>query len=222
MARLARIIAPGLAHHVLQRGNRRQETFFNDGDREFYLRLLREQCDLYGVQIWSYCLMSNHVHLIVVPTHRESLAKAIGETHKRYSRMINFREGWRGYLWQDRFKSFVLDEKYLYAAVRYVERNPVRAKIVARAEDYRWSSAQARVNKEKSAILDDFYLLEQIPDWSSFLSEEEATDDLKDMRRHVMVGRPLGEVKFLEELAEKLGINFKPKKPGPKSPKALN
>jgi len=216
MARIARVIAPGLPHHVLQRGNRRQNTFFIDTDREVYLRLLKEQCDLYEVEIWAYCLMTNHVHLIVVPAHKESLAKAIGETHKRYTRMINFREGWRGYLWQDRFKSFILGEKYLHAAVRYVERNPVRARIVRKAEDYCWSSARARVYKQENRILDDFYLLEQISDWSAFLAEEDDSSELKDIRRHASVGRPLGDEKFLGLLTDKLRVDFRPRKPGPK------
>ena len=117
--------------------------------------------------------MSNHVHLIAVPEGESGLAKAIGETHKRYTRKVNFREGWRGYLWEGRFKSFVLDEKYVYAAVRYVERNPVRVKIVQRAEDYRWSSALAHVQRRKDPLLSDFYLMEEIEDWSEYLREEE-------------------------------------------------
>ena len=133
MARLARLVIPGLPHHVTQRGNRRQQTFFNDGDYVAYLELMAEWCREEGVEIWSYCLMPNHVHLIAVPKTEDGLRRAIGEAHRRYTRRINFREKWRGYLWQGRFASFIMDEPYLLAAARYVELNPVRAKLVDRA-----------------------------------------------------------------------------------------
>ena len=156
------------------------------------------------------------VHLITMPEHKESLAKGLGETHKRYTRMINFREKWRGYLWQDRFKSFVLDERHVYVAVRYVERNPVRAKMVMRAEEYAYSSARARVNYFKDDLLSDFYLTEQINDWSKYLMEDDQPEDLKLLRRHGATGRPLGSSEFLEWLSRRLGVDVRPKKSGPK------
>lgn len=198
-ARMARIVGEGLPHHVIQRGNRRQTVFFSNNDRVEYLRLLGEQAKKHDVQIWSYCLMSNHVHLIAVPSKAEALSKAIGETHKKYTRMINFREGWRGFLWEGRFKSFLLDEKYVYAAVRYVERNPVRAKIVKRAEDYPWSSAATHVQKLDNPILSRFFLLEEIADWAVYLKEKDNEEDLKLLRRHGSVGRPLGKPAFLKK-----------------------
>ena len=199
-ARMARIVVSGLPHHVIQRGNRRQKVFFNDDDRKEYLKILEGQTKEYHISIWAYCLMENHVHLIVVPSQPGDLAKAIGETHKRYTRMINFREGWRGYLWEGRFKSFVLDEKYVYAAIRYVERNPVRAKIVQKAEGYPWSSAKAHVQKKRDPLLSDFYLLEELEDWSDYLRQEDQEEDLKLFRRHGSVGRPLGRPEFLRML----------------------
>ena len=141
MARSARLVAEGLPHHIIQRGNRRQKVFLTENDKYAYLEFLYAQKLKYNLKIWAYCLMDNHVHLIVVPEKEEVLSKALGEAHKNYTRMINFREGWRGYLWEGRFKSFILDEQYLFAAVRYVERNPVRAKIVQKAHEYKWSSA---------------------------------------------------------------------------------
>jgi len=120
MARIARIVVPGYPHHITQRGNRRQETFFCDDDYKQYIALMAEWCSRCGVTIWAYCLMPNHTHLIAVPRTEEGMRKAIGEAHRRYARMINFREGWRGYLWQGRFSSFVMDERYLLAAVRYI------------------------------------------------------------------------------------------------------
>jgi len=155
MARMARVVIPNIPHHIVQRGNRSQKTFFSDKDKVFYLKLLHKYAEKEGLSFWAYCLMDNHVHLIVVPKREDSLAKGIGDTHKHYTRMINFRENWRGYLWQGRFSSFPLDEKYLYAAIRYVERNPVMAGLVKRAEDYEFSSAKAHVYKTKDFLLSD-------------------------------------------------------------------
>ena len=115
-----------MPHHVIQRGNPRQETFFGEEDYQHYLELMAQFCRAEQVAIWAYCLMLNHVHLIVVPQSAESLRRAIGEAHRRYTRWINFREGWRGHLWQGRFASFVMDEDHLLTAARYVELNPVR------------------------------------------------------------------------------------------------
>jgi putative transposase len=129
MARLARVVAPGLPHHVTQRGNRRQKTFFSPADYRLYRSLMAEWCGREGVEIWAYCLMPNHVHLIAVPEREDALQRAIGEAHRRYSRAVNLREGWRGHLWQGRFASFPMDQDHLLAAARYVELNPVRAGI---------------------------------------------------------------------------------------------
>ena len=125
MARLARIVVPGMPHHITQRGNRRQQTFFNSDDYSVYIDLMAQWCREQGVRIWAYCLMPNHVHLVAVPSSEGGLRRAIGEAHRRYTRRVNFREGWRGHLWQGRFASFVMDESYLLAAARYVELNPV-------------------------------------------------------------------------------------------------
>ena len=111
MARLARVVAPGLPHHITQRGNRRQQTFLCDEDYRSYLELMGQWCGAHQVEIWAYCLMPDHVHLIAVPQSADGLRRAIGEAHRRYTRMVNFREGWRGHLWQGRFSSFVLDER---------------------------------------------------------------------------------------------------------------
>ena len=106
MSRIARVVNAGFPHHVIQRGNRRQDVFFSAADKEEYISLMKEQSKKHDLKIWAYCLMDNHVHLIVVPEVREGLAKAVGEAHRRYTRMVNFREHWRGYLWQGRFSSY--------------------------------------------------------------------------------------------------------------------
>ncbi len=142
MARLARLVVPGLPHHITQRGNRRQQVFFDDGDYAAYIELLSEWCGEFGVEIGSYCLMRNPIHLIAVPSSDDGLRWAIGETHQRDTRRINVREKWRGYLWQGRFASLVMDEPYLLAAARYLELNPVRARLVRVAGDWPWRSSR--------------------------------------------------------------------------------
>src|SRR3989304_6489840 len=113
MARIARAVGPGLPHHVTQRGNRRQETFFSDDDYRAYIEIMGESCARRNVDVWAYCMMPNHIHLIVVPFSENGLRRAVGEAHRRYTRLVNFREGWRGHLWQGRFGSFVVDETHL-------------------------------------------------------------------------------------------------------------
>ncbi len=145
-----------MPHHITQRGNRRQETFFCDDDYQAYLDLMAEWCTEHKVRVWSYCLMPNHVHLIVVPKSEDGLRRAIGEAHRRYTRRVNFREGWRGHLWQGRFASFVLDEPYLLAAARYIELNPVRAQLVTAPSDYPWSSARAHLKRKDDCLVGEF------------------------------------------------------------------
>ena len=153
MARIARVVAAGVPHHVVQRGNRRQPVFFSVADYKAYLRLLADWCERAKVEIWAYCLMPNHVHLVAVPENEHSLARAVGETHRRYTVRVNQREDWRGYLWQGRFSSFPLDEQYLHVAVRYVELNPVRAKLAREPWEYPWSSAKAHIRGKDDLLV---------------------------------------------------------------------
>jgi putative transposase len=142
MARLPRIVLPGVPHHVTQRGNRRLPVFFSDDDRREYLRLVAAAAVRAGTRCVDWCLMDNHVHLILVPAEADGLRATLGEAHRRYTRMINFREGWRGHLFQERFASYPMDDAHLMAAVRYVELKPVAARMLALAGDWRWSSAR--------------------------------------------------------------------------------
>ena len=216
MARIARVVVPGVPHHVTQRGNRRLDTFFNDGDYRAYIDLLAEHAATAGVAVWAYCLMPNHVHLVLVPQDADGLRRALGEAHRRYTRRVNLREGWRGHLWQERFHSFAMDEGHLLAAARYVELNPVRAKLKRRARDWRWSSARAHLAGHDDALVAVAPLLERVPDWRGFLAgglEEEA---LEALRRHTRTGRPLGNPAFLARLEARLGRRLRPGKPGPR------
>ena len=150
---LARIVAPGMAHHVTQRGNRRMDVFLNAQDYRFYLHVLGRNALKYDMDIWAYCLMTNHVHLIVVPQTLESLADALRDTHTSYAQFFNKRYDFSGHLWQARFYSCVLDEQHAWSAVRYVERNPVRASITTRAEDHPWSSASSHCSRDYNPLL---------------------------------------------------------------------
>ena len=216
MPRSARVVIPGHPHHIIQRGNRRQQVFFGDADKQTYLDYLEEFAKPAGLEIWAYCLMDNHVHLIAVPEKEDSLAVGLKDVHVRYTRMINFREGWRGYLWEGRFKSHPLSESHLYAAIRYVERNPVRARLVNRAEEYQWSSAKAHVTGEKSSLLAENFMLTEIRDWSSYLQEESTEQESRLFQQHVHTGRPLGDDTYMHLLEKITGKSLERKKPGPK------
>lgn len=219
MARIARLVAPGIPHHVTQRGNRRQKTFFCVEDFEAYVELMAQWCSRYGVEIWAYCLMPNHVHLIAVPNTDDGLRCAVGEAHRRYTRRVNFRENWRGHLWQGRFASFVMDETYLLAAARYVERNPVRSGLATNPWDYRWSSAIAHLSGQDDVLAKTRRMLQMVGDWREFLSEDPPLEDLRLLRRHECTGRPLGNEEFVRRLEEVSGRILLKARPGPKPAK---
>lgn len=217
MARMARTVFEGVPHHITQRGNRRQRVFFCDEDYRTYLRLLSTYCRPGEVEVWAYCLMPNHVHLVLVPNDKERLVRSIGETHRRYTRYINFREKWKGYLWQGRFMSNPMDESYLRATVRYVELNPVKAGLVECAENWRWSSARAHLAEKDDGIVTVAPMLERIENWGQYLSNDrgKATDQL--IRLHARTGRPLGSDCFVDKLEQLCGKSLRPGKPGPKT-----
>lgn len=216
MARIARVIAAGYPHHITQRGNRRQQTFFCDEDYKVYISLMSEWCKKFNVEIWAYCLMPNHVHMIAVPTSEEGLRVAIGEAHRRYTRHVNFREGWRGHLWQGRFSSFPMDENYLLAAARYIELNPVRAELVKDPWSYPWSSAHAHITGGDDKLVKVAPLLDVVKDWRGFLSTAAPEKELKALRRHEHTGRPLGNERFVDKLEGILGRLLHRQKPGRK------
>ncbi len=218
MPRIARAVAPGYPHHVTQRGNRRQQTFFCDEDYQAYLQFLTEFCGAYSVAIWGYCLMPNHVHLILVPEAEESLALAIGKAHLRYSRLVNFREDWRGHLWQGRFASYVMDERHVLACIRYVEMNPVRARLANHPAEWRWSSARLHLDGITDGIVQTEALADMVGStWSDFLAEEVSPTDVAVLRRHERTGRPLGAPDFLDKIENQLGRRLRRHKTGPKA-----
>ena len=216
MPRIARVVIPGLAHHITQRGNRRQEVVFSDDDYDAYKNLMSEWCSRHGVAVWAYCLMPNHVHLIAVPESEDSLRLAIGEAHRRYTRRINFREGWRGHLWQERFASFAMDEGHLMQAARYVELNPVRAGLVSSAADYGWSSAAAHMHGRDDGLVRASSLLERYGDWGEFLKTDVDDEAMGRIRSHGRTGRPLGNADFVARLERMTGRVLGKRKPGRK------
>jgi putative transposase len=215
MPRIARLIAPGMPHHITQRGNRRMETFFREEDYQAYLTLMAEWCRKFRVEVWAYCLMPNHVHLIAVPETEEGLRMAIGEAHRRYSAMINRRQKWTGHLWQGRFSSFPMDESYLFSAVKYIEMNPVRANLTVDPYTWKWSSAKAHAAGDDDVLVKVSPLLEMVGDWKSFLSVVDDEDAAK-IRRHERTGRALGSDVFLDLLEVSLRRPVKLRKAGRK------
>ncbi|NOY73791.1 MAG: transposase [Gammaproteobacteria bacterium] len=217
MPRLARVVFAGIPHHITQRGNRREDVFFSDEDRKKYLTWLKEYCQRHDVELLAYCLMTNHVHLVAVPRGVDDLQRVLKPLHMRYAQRINRERGWKGHLWQGRFFSSPLDESYLWAAMRYVERNPVRAKIVTKAEQYAWSSAEAHCKLKKGTVLtqNPYWLkqLDQIKDWSAWLVKDDEPDKIKILRSHVEKGLPCGSEKFitkLEEIADRV-LRYRPR-----------
>jgi putative transposase len=197
MPRISRAVAIGYPHHITQRGNYRQAVFNTDEDFTTYLRLLRKYSEKYTLKIWAYCLMNNHVHFVAVPMHADSLAKTFNTLHMMYSRYFNHKSGANGHLWQGRFFSCVLDEPHLHAAVRYVENNPVRAKIIDKAEDYQWSSAGFHVYKYPGSVLaEDCYLTETVKDWREYLNENGDPHMIATLIQSTKNGRPCGNEVF--------------------------
>ena len=216
MARIGRVVAAGLPHHIIQRGNRRQKTFFRNEDYALYINLMAEWCNRWRVEIWAYCLMPNHVHLIAVPESGDDLCRAIGEAHRRYTGHINFREGWRGHLWQGRFASYPMEENYLLATARYVELNPVRAGLVYAPEMYLWSSASAHISGQDDALVKVRPLIEMVVAWREFLLGDNNEKMAEVIHSHERTGRPIGGEFFIEDLEKKLNRSLRKGRPGPK------
>ena len=218
MARIARFVASGLPHHVTQRGNRRERIFFSDDDYALYRGLLAGQCRKQGVACWAYCLMPNHVHLILVPDRQESLGRALGEAHRRYSTAINARLGVTGHLFQARFGSVAMDEEHLMTAARYVALNPVRAHLVERPEDWRWSSVGAHLAAQDDALVSVAPLIERAGGRFADLIETAPSDEaVSALRAAETIGRPVGSPAFLDRLADATGRDPRPRRRGPKS-----
>jgi putative transposase len=207
MARLARFILPGIAHHVTQRGNGRQQTFFSDSDYAAYRDLLAKHCAAHGVAVLSWVLMPNHVHLILIPEHPDALRGALSKVHRAYAGRIHAREQRTGHFWQGRFGCVAMDEPHLLAALRYVALNPVRARLAERAQDWRWSSVHALLDPARGdGLTQTAPVLERVPDFAALIDSGEIEGLSKALRRSESTGRPLGDSAFLERVANILGL----------------
>ena len=216
MARLARVVVPGHPHHVTQRGNGRARTFFDDGDYALYRDLLASQCRAADVEVWAWCLMPNHVHLILVPSDPDGLRRALARVHRGYAGIIQARRKRTGHFWQGRFGAVAMDEEHLAAALRYVSLNPVRARLVGRAQDWRWSSTRAHLRGKDDGLTALAPIRNRIPDFADLLGSEPETDLFDRLRAAESIGRPLGDNRFLARIERSTGRRLKPGKRGPK------
>lgn len=217
MARFRRLVVPGLPHHVTQRGVRRQTTFFDDLDYERYLNIASAMLQHASLEVWAYCLMPNHMHAVVVPHERDALAKYFGRLHKKYAQITNLRYGWTGHLWQNRFYSTVMDEGHTLIALRYVERNPVRSRLVACPQDWPWSSARANLKLDNSPLIPELPALKVTGNWSEYLAGPEQDEDLESLRKTTRTGRPIGDDDFIARLEATSGRRIRKRKAGRKA-----
>jgi len=223
MPRTARVVIPGCTHHVTQRGNNRQDVFFVDSDREVFLQYLREAAERFALQVEGYCLMTNHIHLVVTPKREDSLAEALKRVNQLYAQYVNRLHGRSGHLWENRFFSCPLDQEHVWRVLVYVERNPVRARLCRKAWTWQWSSAAAHCGGE-----DPWGLLD-LASWKRDMSParwrgmlERPDDDrlAASLQRATSRGRPLGSDKFVAKLETLLGRRLRPLPPGrPRNPK---
>ena len=217
MARLPRVVLPGIPHHVTQRGNGRQPTFFEDGDYALYLDLLAAAAERAHVQIWSYCLMPNHVHIILCPQDEDGLWRTFGDLHRRYTGFINARRRTTGHLWQGRYGSVAMDEAHFVTALRYVALNPVRAGLVCKAQDWPWSSTRAMIAGQNDHVADVAPALERVGDFAAFLGQEfDEAPTYAALRKAESIGRPVGSPEWLAAMEARTGMTLAPQKRGPK------
>ena len=200
MPRMARVVVPGTPHHITQRGNRGEDVFYSDDGRLRYLTLLAQYSALHGLDILAYCLMSNHVHLVATPRTPLAIAATLKPLHLRYTQYVNRTENLSGILWQGRPFSCPLDDRHFWTAIRYVERNPVRAGLAARAEAFRWSSAAAHCLLHPNPILTPLPPHPDFHDWSEWLSEPDDDRTIERLRGSTRAGHPLGDDAFVAQL----------------------
>lgn len=216
MPRQARVVFPNIPHHIIQRGNRREDVFFSDNDRKQYLEWLKEYCKEQKVEILAYCLMTNHIHLIAVPTTEDGLQKVLKPLHMRYAQKINRERGWKGHFWQGRYFSSPLDGEYLLFTTRYIERNPIRVKKVRKAENYKWSSAKGHCGTAQDDILTTkmkwLNKYEGIDNWRQWLSIKEEKEKTDLIRRNTEKGIPTGSGRFIRRLEKLAGrvLEYRP------------
>ena len=216
MPRIARIVVPGLPHHVTQRGNHRAAIFFGEADYRLYRDLLAIESRRAAVAVWGWCLMPNHVHLILTPAEPQGLAQALARTHRRYAAVINARALRTGHLFQERFSSAPMDEDHLIAAWRYVSLNPLRAGLVRDLADWPWSSLSAHLGGTDDGLTDVAPARQRVPRFADLLESDPADPAFRVFRTAEAIGRPLASESFTRALEERLGRKLLPRKRGRK------
>jgi putative transposase len=216
MPRIARAIATGFPHHVIQRGNNREKVFFDKQDRDQYLSLLKRYADKWSSPILVYCLMSNHVHLLTRPEEEESLYKMMQGVTLCYTQYINRKYKRSGRLWESRYHSCIVDkEQYMWAVARYIEQNPTRARIVRKNEDFPYSSARAHIQGIKDEVLgEELFEEKQRQDYGEFLRAGIPEEERNGIRYSTRTGRPFGNETFVKKMEEKLDRRFVLRPPG--------
>ena len=214
---MARVVAEGVPHHITQRGNNRQNVFLLDEDRRFYLETLKAKCREHGVAVLGYCLMTNHVHLVAIPRHPDSLARALGQADGQYAAWFNKRHQRSGHLWQNRYYSCPLGGSYLVTAPAYVDLNPLRAGMARNALEYAWSSAKAHaVGVETDSLVDEWAWseLKIARNWNEILEAESDNKRSDELRRATHSGLPLGDAAFVAEMERRAERKLRPGRPG--------
>ncbi|MEA3305502.1 MAG: transposase [Candidatus Omnitrophota bacterium] len=213
MPRHARIVIPNVAHHITQRGNYSQGIFKVTADYKKYCIWMKEYSKKYKLDILAYCLMSNHVHFIVIPKREDSLKLVFNTAHMRYSQYMNRKKKAHGHLWQSRFFSCLLDDVHLYRAIRYVERNPVRAKMVKRAWEYQWSSAQEHAGMETSLIPISKSFDMNYEEWKRYMCDKDPEIE-KEIWLKTQRGLAVGEKQFIKRIERKIERSLECLNPG--------
>jgi putative transposase len=216
MARLARVVIPDLPYLVTQRGDGGRKVFFSDEDYEAYRDLLADAARQARVGVWAWCLMPNHVHLILCPSDEDGLRRALSRVHRAYAGRIHARRRRTGHFWQGRFGAVAMDEAHLVAAWRYVALNPVRARLVKRAEDWRWSSASALLGLGDDGLTDVAPARARLARFADLLEADENVEATQRLRKGESVGRPIGSEAFLSMLEARTGRRLRPRPRGPK------
>jgi putative transposase len=213
MSRIARVVGAGYFHHIVQRGNNKQTIFFDDADKQIYLELLKKYSKECECHVYAYCLMNNHVHLLLIPQQENSLAKAMQKLSLRYTQIFNEKYDKSGRLWECRFHSALVDkDEYLLTVCRYIERNPVRANMVNHPKQYKWSSYRINAEGEKHNFVESVWGNdEDRRAYYQFVNQPDDDEEMFKVRKYTANGQPIGTNKFLGQLNRELGLSIKPR-----------
>ncbi|MEM8833293.1 MAG: transposase [Pseudomonadota bacterium] len=219
MARQARIIVQNHPHHISQRGNRGESIFFEKDDFSTYMEILQKSLKDFDLDLLSFCLLPNQIHLLITPKEKDDLSRCIGETNRQYTRYINQKKDWTGHLFQNRFFSYAMDDQFVLRAARFIETLPVTAQITEKPQNYLWSSAKFRIKTIENSPIKPFNMFHLDQNWESFLNRLMDPEELKKIQTHLQTGRPRGNSLFLDMVEKEIGRTVRPQKRGRKPKK---